>query len=210
MKCKNCGQETNQEDICIHCGENPKGKVKVEKEGGKKSTEKENLSSEKPKEKKKISKAWGCVGCIGLVILIIIIGSIGCSSSDNKNKTTEKSTSPSATSSTPATPTPTPKAKEWVVVIELKGTTDKRSDTFELTGGKTKMTYNFNGNDWIVGSIYIVQEGHDLNKEGGFPEVSISKSGEDSTFLSKGKGKYFLDVKAGNTTSWTIKIEEEK
>jgi len=158
-------------------------------------------------EKKKGMSIWGKLGlgCGGLIVLFIIIGVIA-----SKDGTTTKTPTSNPTS-TPTTKTEEPaKAKQWVTVTEIKGTTDKRSDVFELTGAKARMTYNFDGGDMIFGTIYIVKEGQDLMKEGGFPEVTINKAGEDSTFLSKGKGRYFLDVKGANTSGWTVKIEEER
>jgi hypothetical protein len=72
-----------------------------------------------------------------------------------------------------------------------------------------KLTYTFDGGQAIIGSIYVVAEGHSIEKEGGFPEVTVTKSGTDSTFLTKDAGNYYLDIKSANT-NWTIKIEEEQ
>ena len=96
-----------------------------------------------------------------------------------------------------------------MTVVEASGNANKNTDTFELKGGKAKITYTFNGGDVIVGAIYVLKEGTDLNKSGGIPEVTVSNSGTDSTFITKAAGKYYLSVKSANAT-WNLKLEEER
>lgn len=105
-------------------------------------------------------------------------------------------------------PIPAPPAKQWETAIELSGNTDKRSDIFELKGGKTKLTYNVSGSDMVLVTIYVLEEGSSL-EEGGIPEVMVDKPGSDTTFLTKGAGRYYLDV-SGVSDNWSIKIEEER
>lgn len=144
-------------------------------------------------------------GIIGLIIFFIIIGAIGGSKSST---TTTQTNTQSSTNAAQSTSTPE-KPKQWVTVTTAEGTSDKRTDTFQLHGGKTRLTYTFTGGDVIVGSIYVMKDGTSLEKDGGFPEVTVTKAGTDSTFLTKDAGSYYLDVKAANA-SWTVKIEEEQ
>jgi hypothetical protein len=98
--------------------------------------------------------------------------------------------------------------KQKVVVTELSGSANKSSDTFRLSGGKVTLTYDFKGTGTIVGAIYILEEGTDLNTDGGIPEVMVTEPGSDTTIVRKGEGDYYLQV--NSTTDFTVKIEEEK
>lgn len=103
-----------------------------------------------------------------------------------------------------------PEAKEWTLVAELSGNTSKRSDLFELKGGKAKLEYTVKGEpDLTLVTIYIIPEGSSLEKEGGIPEVMVEQPGSDSTFIVKDPGKYYLDVSSANA-EWTVKILEER
>ena len=98
---------------------------------------------------------------------------------------------------------------KWVAVVELSGDSNKRSNVFTLEGGKQRLSYTLTGNEYVLATIYVVEEGKELLKDGGFPEASPTGPGSDSTFLYKSAGKYYLDITAGNG-SWTVKIEEER
>lgn len=98
--------------------------------------------------------------------------------------------------------------KSWVTVIELSGNANKRSDTFSLTGGKTRLSYSVEGS-MVIAAIYVMDEGRSLESDGGFPEVTVSEAGSDSTFLTKKAGNYYLDVSSANA-SWAVRVEEER
>lgn len=157
-------------------------------------------------------------GIIGLLVFSYILGS---ASTTINSPTSEKRFTDLITESKKALnetnqqatvqelPTETPKPKTWETVIELSGNANKRSDIFSLQGGKTKLTYDFKGNIAVIGSIYVLPEGYSLEKQGGFPEVTVSQAGSDSTFLVKDPGNYYLDISSANST-WTVRIEEER
>lgn len=162
---------------------------------------------------KKLIK-WGLIA-FGVIIVIAIIASAGGGGG-------EKATSPEKkeVQEAPATPAPVeqektepaqeapppPKPEEWVTVLEVSGNANKTTDTFELLGGKTKLTYDVKGNPAMFGA-YVLEEGWDFDKQGGIPEVMISESGTDATFLTKSAGKYYVKVISANA-NWTVKIEE--
>jgi TM2 domain-containing membrane protein YozV len=98
--------------------------------------------------------------------------------------------------------------RSWTEVAELSGSADKSSDTITLTGGRIRLTYSFQG-DYIVGAIYLLEEGTDLQTDGGFPVVTISSPISDETILRKNAGDYYLHVSAANT-NYTVKLEELK
>lgn len=99
--------------------------------------------------------------------------------------------------------------KQWTTVLELSGGASKRSDIFELKGGKARLSYNVTGDELSIVSIYVIEEGKSLEDEGGFPEVMVEKPGNDTTFLAKNPGRYYLEVDSANA-EWVIKIEEER
>jgi hypothetical protein len=143
---------------------------------------------------------------ITTVILVLIL--IGIASSGSSSKTTTSSTQKTQVSGQNAVVEEN-KPKAWVKVFETNGSSSKQTESFKLQGGKQKITYTLNGGDFIMGSIYVMKEGRSLDKDGGIPEVTVTKSGTDSTMLRKDAGEYYLDVKAANTT-WTVTIEEER
>ncbi|MBE0448228.1 MAG: hypothetical protein IBX64_09055 [Actinobacteria bacterium] len=147
---------------------------------------------------------WGGIGFAALIVIGLLIPS-------EDTKTTETTNTPAAEAPAeiPATTTTTQaKPKEWVKVFEFSGKGKKRSDLFELTGGRAKLSYNITGSSAMC-YVYILDEGDSLEASGGFPELSISEAGSDSTFLTKKAGKYYLDVNSGNC-SWTLTVEEER
>ena len=141
------------------------------------------------------------LGIIGIFVVLVVIGAIAGGG--------KKETAPATTTQTTEQKQEAQKPKQWVTVAEVNGNANKNTDTFELKGGKTKITYTFSGGDVIVGSIYVLKEGTDLMKQGGIPEVTVTNAGTDSTFITKSAGNYYLSIKAANT-SWTVKIEEER
>ncbi len=138
---------------------------------------------------------------------LIFLGFIGSAAGGKKSSPTTEVSGTKET--TAATSTPETKEKSYVLVTELSGNANKNSDTFKLTGGKVKLTYDFKSNTSIVGAIYILKEGTDIQKDGGIPEVMVSDAGNDSTIVRKAAGDYYLHVAAANA-SWTVKLEEER
>lgn len=142
---------------------------------------------------------------IGVIILFIIIG-VASSSGNNNDQSTADTSSPKKSETTKPKPE---KPKTWTKVATLSGSADKSSETIKLSGGKTRLKYTFTGSDPIVGSIYVLDEGTDLNKDGGIPDVTVSKAGSDQTILRKSAGDYYVHVAVANAT-YTVTLEELK
>jgi TM2 domain-containing membrane protein YozV len=111
----------------------------------------------------------------------------------------------------PAAPEPVAEA-QWVEVVSLGGSADQASQVFELTGKETRMVYEFIGSDpdMAIASIYLEKEGTDIMVDGGIPVVMATKPESNTTAIHKKAGMYFLDIKAANLDSWTVRIEEKK
>jgi len=92
-------------------------------------------------------------------------------------------------------------------VINISSSTDKQTDTFSLEGGKQKLIYNTAGGDMTMCYVYVVDEGKSLDKEGGFPEVTINGVDSGETMMRKSEGSYYLDMKVVNG-SCDITIQE--
>lgn len=103
-------------------------------------------------------------------------------------------------------------AAAWVEVVALSGTADQASQVFELSGKETRMVYEFTGQDpdFAMAAIYLEKEGADITVDGGIPLVMATTPESNTTAVHKKAGKYFLDVKAANLDSWTVRIEEKK
>ncbi len=58
-------------------------------------------------------------------------------------------------------------------------------------------------------SVYVVDEGDDITKTGGIPEVMTQAENEESeSALQKKSGRYYLRVNASG--DWVVTIEEFK
>ncbi|WP_237759965.1 TM2 domain-containing protein [Arthrobacter alpinus] len=114
----------------------------------------------------------------------------------------------------PAVEKPAEKPAEatWVEVAALNGTADQASQVFALSGKETRLVYEFIGSDpeMAIAAIYLEKEGTDIMVDGGIPVVMASKPESNTTAIHKKAGNYFLDVKAANLDSWTVRIEEKK
>lgn len=143
-----------------------------------------------------IAKWWKITATI--LIGLIVIANLG---GNDKNSSTYTRTDKE-----------TAKTKQWTVVYEFKGSGMKKSPVFELTGNNARLKYKYQGPSGIgmgMFAVYVVDEGKDIMKEGGFPEVMTqSESEESESSIQKSAGRYYLNVNASG--NWTVIVEEEK
>jgi hypothetical protein len=144
----------------------------------------------------------------GAAVLLIVALAIG--GGGGGGDTPQGATGPTPTTSAPHKPTPkattAPAAKHWTTLVTLKGSADKASDTIRTKGGQLRLTYTITGTNGIVG-IYLLDEGTDLQTDGGIPVVTTDHPGKDSTLLRKAAGAYYLSVAAANV-HYTVTLEE--
>ncbi|UAY52764.1 hypothetical protein [Ferruginibacter albus] len=134
---------------------------------------------------------------------VIAFISIAVASGDSKKSDSTASTTDSSAS------TDNSKPKQWTQVFTIKGNGMKKSASFALGGGKTKVKYDYKDNSGAgVFSFYVVPEGEDVMKTGGIPEVMIQQSESSETYITKDPGNYYLNI--SSTGNWTITVEEEK
>lgn len=100
-----------------------------------------------------------------------------------------------------------PAVKAWHRVTVLSGSGNKRGPLFTVGQNRTRLTYTVKANDFALVSVYVMEEGTSLAQDGGFPEVTVTDPGTDSTELAGGPGRYYLDVSAANAR-WTVTVEE--
>jgi hypothetical protein len=161
-----------------------------------------------PPRKKRTAWRW-FGGLIAFLLgLVIVAGMIG--TATDPGKTAELPTSITTKAGAPKTTAP-PAAKKWVPLATVTGGTEKTSDTIRTTGGKIRVTWKFTQSEFMVGAIYLLDEGTDLHKDGGLPVAMIDNadSASDSIVLRKAPGEYFVQVNAANT-KYTVKVEEER
>lgn len=94
-------------------------------------------------------------------------------------------------------------------VIELEGSSNKRSQLFYIDGGTQVLGYAMAG-DFPFLTIYVVEEGVDLNKSGGFPEVMVTVNVKEAenTYMYKSPGYYYVEVNSANCR-WKLKIIDD-
>jgi hypothetical protein len=149
---------------------------------------------------------------VGVVVVTGIAASF--SGSPSGTPTTTETTLPNVVTTTKAKPSGTPQApvKRWVKLATVTGSADKTSDTITTTGGKVRISYKFtdtSGYGSIVTAVYLLNEGTDLNKDGGIPDVTTSTPGSDSIVLRKDAGPYYLKVMVANAR-YTVTVSEER
>lgn len=106
----------------------------------------------------------------------------------------------------------TVKDKEWAEVYTFKGNGMKKSPVFTLNGNDARVKYKYRATDGVgIGmfAIYVVDEGVDIMKEGGIPEIMTQSENEESeTSIQKAAGNYYLNINASG--NWTVIVEELK
>jgi hypothetical protein len=140
---------------------------------------------------------------VAMISVIVVIASIGNSSKESGNN---PETAPTvATTATPAV------QKTWQTVSTLSGSSDRRSESFTLTGGDQKLVYTVKVTNTEMPecacAIYVMAKGTSLASDGGVPEVMVDKAGSSDTRLAKDPGDYYLDISAANC-QWTVSVQE--
>lgn len=148
-------------------------------------------------------------GLIAFLFGLVIVGGIIGTATDpgrTAQLPTEATTKAGASKST----VPPAVAKKWVPLTTVTGGTEKTSDTIRTVGGKIRVSWTFTGGQYAAGAIYLLNEGTDLQEDGGVPVAMIDEaSTKDSIVLRKAAGEYFVQVTAANA-KYTVKVEEER
>ena len=144
---------------------------------------------------------------LGIVFIFVGLGGL----IYNFSKVSDRLSDSSKTNgSTPQTLNPP--SEHWTEVYTFKGNGLKKSPVFELTGSDARLKYKYKGQGGVgmgMFAVYVVNEGQDIMKTGGFPEVMTQAESEESeSTIQKGSGRYYLNVNA--VGSWTVTVEEKK
>jgi len=139
----------------------------------------------KVQSRKRVLLYW-----LGAFILLVIISP---KTEKSTVVTNQSQNNQSAVQTVASVPAPTQeKIKEWRKIISLNTTSNKQSETFKLAGGQQKLIYKTSGNALCI--IYIVDENKTLEKDGGFPVVTVTDTKSDETLMRKRAGNYYLDI----------------
>ncbi|WP_234111752.1 MULTISPECIES: hypothetical protein [Chryseobacterium] len=154
------------------------------------------------------SKGWK----IGITAFIAFAFFYNLMDDKKSSNTSNISTTDKTTETSRQTVIETPKEKEWTKVYSFSGNGMKKSPTFELTGNEARIKYNYKADGGLgmgMFAVYVVDEGDDIMKTGGVPEVMSQAENEESeSTIQKSAGKYYLNVNASG--NWTVTVEELK
>ncbi len=125
-------------------------------------------------------------------------------STEGTESAESSTSSDSETDSNQATEADEP-APNWQKVASIEGNADKKSDTFELTGGKVKAIYQAKGNEY--NDAYFNLKGIDDTSE---DIAQTSGTMSDETFLYPEAGEYYLEVNVANNTKYELELLELK
>lgn len=98
-------------------------------------------------------------------------------------------------------------------VATLEGDGERQSDVFELTGAPAKLTFAVKGADKVtdIPAAYVLREDEALGVTGGKPAAAcFGDRLSDDRDLSRSPGRYYVHVVAGDATSWSVVIEQER
>lgn len=102
---------------------------------------------------------------------------------------------------------------EWVEVQSFSGSSDTRTDAFELGDGDYRLVYDFTGSgdelEFFGATVHLLSEGDTL-QDGSLPEILLSEPESGDTYLYDNDGMYYLDISGVGYDSWTITIEEQQ
>jgi hypothetical protein len=157
------------------------------------------MTNQATPQKKKMSTGQKIL--IGLGVLILMGSTTNCGSDGNASTS-------SATGETKEASGSASTEKKWTEVYTLKGNGTKNSASFHLSGGKARLKYSYK-TDMGLFSVYVMPEGQDLMKEGGFPEIMTEKSESSETYITKEEGNYYMNINSSGG-DWTVTVEEEK
>ncbi|MEX1068473.1 MAG: hypothetical protein WED08_01560 [Patescibacteria group bacterium] len=149
-----------------------------------------------------LGKGLTCLGCLGLIILAVIAAVAGNStSSPSDNNSGQEQTNGSQPGSGGGEEEI---AATWHKVKSWSGTSDKKTETFEIKGEQWRITWTnkdtsgFNAN---ILYIYVYEPGSD------FPAETISAQGSGDTSYVYEKGTFYLDISVANA-KWTATVED--
>lgn len=152
-----------------------------------------------------IGKGWK-IG-VTVIIALIVLANIGNKNKDSKTSSSSTSTTTQSTSASEPT-----QEKKWTEVYSFSGNGMKKSPAFSLSGGDAKLVYKYKAPGGLgmgMFSVYVVDEGEDVMKTGGIPEVMTQAENEESeSAIQKSSGRYYLNVNASG--SWTVSVVEYK
>jgi len=154
-------------------------------------------------EKPWYKKTW--VVLLGIIIALWVIGNLS-------KKNSSDISSPNLQNESTSSPSESTQEKKWTEVYTFSGNGMKKSPSFELSGGDAKLVYKYKAPGGLgmgLFSVYVVDEGKDIMKTGGFPEVFTQAENEESeSALQKSSGRYYLNVNASG--SWKVSVFENK
>lgn len=104
-------------------------------------------------------------------------------------------------------PTPNPEAT-WFEVLQISGTENARSPSFNLSGSLVRLRYTLEG-DITVLAVYVVPETPGDERVGGFPDVISAGPSGGEALIVRPAGSYYLNVQSVSGT-WTVAVEEER
>ena len=143
-------------------------------------------------------------GVIVIFILLAIIGSFSSDNSADPNKNNLGNVQEPTIQDQNAQDQQQNVQKTWHEVTTFTGTSDKKTDTFNIQGDRFRLTYTVNpSNDYSIFYLYVYEPGSDI-----YTESFSLESGTEESVSYEGSGEYYLDIKAANLNSWTVKVED--
>lgn len=156
----------------------------------------------KQESRKKVFYYFG-----GAFVILIILGSVTAplkTAGENKAPLNQAAINQASTNQIPVQPD---KPKEWQKVISIDTSNNKQSETFQLQGGQQKLIYKTTGK-YVMCIIYLLDENATLEKDGGFPVVTVTEATSSDTLMRNGAGNYYLNIKTSENCN--VEVQELK
>jgi hypothetical protein len=108
-------------------------------------------------------------------------------------------------------PTARPGAN-WAEVARLTGSSTEpdlvRSDPFELSGGTVRLRYTIEGGDVTMLAVFVIADTGPTSA-GGIPDILSVSQTSGERLISRGPGRYYVNVQTVGG-DWTVEIDEER
>jgi len=143
-------------------------------------------------------------GIIVVFVLLVIMGSFSSDSSTDYNQNNLENIQEQETESENLPNQQINSQKSWHEVTTFTGTSDKKTDTFNIQGDRFRLTYTVNpANDYSIFYLYAYELGNEI-----YIESFNLDSGTEESLSYEGAGEYYLDINAANLRDWTVKVED--
>ena len=145
---------------------------------------------------------WILTTVLVVIILLLIFGVYNSSKNNNSDQSEKGLISNDSNSQSVSAPVSNP---IWHTVTNFSGTGNTNTDSFQIQGGRFRLTYSANPeNEYSLFSLLAYHPGSDVYTD----TFSLNSGGTQSSISYSGAGEYYLKIISANMKSWNVQVED--